>query len=217
MDDWLSYRLSDLILFSPQAYYRMFAQYHAWIWPAQLMLLASAAAVLILLGRGSARAVRIAAGVIGAWWVVVAVAFHLERYATINWAAGYFAILFVAQALAMTWFAMARWPDRLMPNQRMGALLFAMSVLAPLAGVAGGRAWNEVEFVGATPDSTAIATLAFAVAAPHARWRMAALPLLWLAVGSATLWALDSAESWFPITAAVLAIAGLLTRRGPRA
>jgi len=37
MSEWWTYRLSDLLLFSPRTYYRLFELYNAAIWPAQVL------------------------------------------------------------------------------------------------------------------------------------------------------------------------------------
>ena len=50
MSEWWTYRLSDLLLFSPQTYYRLFELYNAAIWPAQVLAIALGLAV-VALGR----------------------------------------------------------------------------------------------------------------------------------------------------------------------
>jgi hypothetical protein len=210
--DWLSYRLSDLILFSPQTYYRMFAQFHGLIWPGQVAVVASALMVPVLLWKG--HFLRVAMLVMAAWCILVAIAFHANRYATINWAAKYFALLFVVQALALLWAARTYRARR--PLSRfhgvVAAILFGFALGAPLFSRAAGRDWNQVELIGATPDPTAIATLALALLLPAKRWMLAAVPLVWCVIGAATLWALHSPEAWIPIVCSALAIAALLTR-----
>ena len=215
MDDWLSYRLSDLILFSPQAYYRMFAQYHALVFPFHVVFVGSAIAVPALMRRYPARAERLIAGMLSRWWLWVAIAFHAGRYSTINWAARYFAVLFVVQALILAWYATRHRPERQVPNNWTSSALFVVAMVAPLASVFAGRKWSEVELIGMTPDPTAIATLALALSA--SRWRpgLAIIPLLWCSVGAATLWALDSPEAWIPILAGLFALGTLVRRHRP--
>jgi hypothetical protein len=213
MDDWLSYRLSDLILFSPQTYYRMFAQYHARIFPLQVVLVASAVALPLLVRSRWAPAGRIVPAVLAAWWTWVAIAFHLSRYSTINWAARYFALLFVAQAVLLVWYAIRETRHRAQQDNWVTWGLWLVAILAPVGSMLSGRTWNQVELVGATPDPTAIATLAFALSV--ARWRLvlAIVPLVWCGIGAATLWALDSREAWIPLLSSMLAIV-FLARRG---
>src|SRR5688500_4194404 len=103
MRDWLSYRLSDLLLFSPRTYYRMFELYHEAIWPAQLLVVAMAVAIIGLLWREDERGGVVIAAMLSTSWLWVGVMFHLRSYASINWAARYFAALFVAEALLVLW------------------------------------------------------------------------------------------------------------------
>src|SRR5688572_25885576 len=81
MRDWLSYRLSDLLLFSPRTYYRMFELYHDAIWPAQLLVVAMAVAIIGLLWREDERGGIVIAAMLATSWLWVGVMFHLRSYA----------------------------------------------------------------------------------------------------------------------------------------
>ena len=207
MRDWLSYRLSDLLLFSPRTYYRMFELYHEAIWPAQLFVVAMAVAIVVLLRRGDERSGAIIATLLAAVWLWVAVAFQLQRYAAINWAARYFAGLFVVQALLLVWYGAVRrrltfGDPRTRPGWLMPAVFGAAVVLPPIAGRGADRTWTQVELFGLTPDATAIATLALVmVAVPRAPRVLTLAPLVWCAIAGATLWAMDSSEAWLYIAA----------------
>ena len=217
MKDWLSYRLSDLLLFSPRTYYRMFELYHQEIWPAQLVAVALVLAILVLMRRDEEWRGRVIAGMLAACWLWVAVMFHVRRYATINWAARYFAVLFVAQAALLVWNGVVR--RRLTFRRSVesawlvpGLLLIAIA-LPPLVGRGTGRTWSQVELVGLTPDATAIATLGILlVASSRAPRTLMIAPLCWCVVGGATSWALGSAEAWVPIVAATGALTAMVWR-----
>ena len=202
MRDWLSYRLSDLLLFSPRTYYRMFELYHEAIWPAQLLVLATAVAIIGLLWRDDERGGGVIAAMLAASWLWVGVMFHLRQYASINWAARYFAALFVAEAVLILWLGVMRRRLTFGRSHSAGrwwaAALFAVAaVLPPLAGRAAGRTWAQVELPGLTPDATAVATLALLVLArPRAPGVLLVAPLVWCVIGGATLWALESPEAW---------------------
>jgi hypothetical protein len=224
MKDWLSYRLSDLLLFSPRTYYRMFELYHQEIWPAQLVALTLALAILVLMRRDDEWRGRVIAGLLAACWLWVAVMFHVRRYATINWAARYFAVLFVAQAALLVWNGVVR---RRLTFRRQseasallvpGLLLIAIAI-PPLVGRVTGRTWSQVELVGLTPDATAIATLGILlVSSPRAPRTLMVVPLCWCVIGGATSWALGSAEAWVPIVAAAGTLAATVwPRRTPSA
>lgn len=213
MPDWLTYRLSDFLLFSPRTYYRMFELYHAQIWPIHLMVLGSMAAIAVLLRRQEEWRDRAITGVLAVWWAWVAIAFHLQRYATINWAARYFAALFTIQALLLVWygvvhgrlhFRLSREPAVYMA---VGLIIFAL-VLEPSAGRIAGRAWRQVEIFGLTPDPTAIGTLAFlALSTPRTPHTLVIIPAAWCAIGGATLRALGSGEAWVVLFAGLSGLA----------
>ena len=213
MPDWLTYRLSDFLLFSPRTYYRMFELYHTQVWPIHLLVFGSVVAVVVLLRRGEEWRHRAIAGVLAAWWFWVAIVFHLQRYATINWAGRYFAALFAIQALLLVWFGVIRPRLHFRPSRERaaylaaGLLVFAL-VIEPIGGRIAGRGWRQVEMFGLTPDPTAIATLAFlalSITQPHRV--LIVIPVLWCAIGAATLWALGSPETWLVMFAG---LAGLI-------
>jgi hypothetical protein len=210
MSEWWTYSLSDFLLFSPRTYHRLFELYNTDLWPAHVLALAAGLAILASMMRDGGWW-RIAAGaLLAACWLWVAWAFLLGRYATINWAAVWFAGLFVAQAvllvvLAGTGGGMIGSVPR---SRRAGGItlfVFALAVY-PLIGIAIGRPWTQAEVFAMAPDPTALGTLGFALLAPTAgrRWLLLAIPLLWCAVSGATLWTMAASE------APVLPAAGLV-------
>lgn len=207
MPDWLTYRLSDFLLFSPRTYYRMFELYHTQIWPIHLVVLGSVVAIVVLLRSEKEWRDRAIAGVLALWWVWVAIAFHLQRYGTINWTARYFAVLFAIEAIFLVWSGVVRGRVRFRLSRAPAAymavgLLFFALVVEPVAGRMVGRTWRQVEVFGLTPNPTAIATLALlalATARPHRA--LLVIPVVWCAIGAATLWALGSPEAWVVVVA----------------
>jgi len=223
MPEWWTYRLSDLLLFSPRTYYRMFELYHGGIWPVHVIALASGASIAALARRVDIWAQRMVAGVLAAWWLWVGIAFHLNRYATINWSAKYFAALFVIQGLLLAWCGIARGGLRLdFPRStvhRVAAGLLVITIIYPVFGRLAGREWNQVEVLGLTPDPTAIGTLALlALSVPKSPRPLFIIPVLWCAIGAATLWALGSPETWVVILSGLagLVLAIRKSRESPR-
>ncbi len=218
MEDWLTYRLSDLLLFSPRTYYRLFELHNRALWPAHLALLGAGVSIAALVRRGTPWSAGAAATLLSACWLFVAWAYHLERYATINWAARYFAVLFVVQAAVLVWYGPIR--RRLtFRGPRPGATwlaptLFLLAVvLPPLAGRGANRTWGQVELIGLTPDATAVATLGLLlVARPRAPRALVIAPLCWCVIGGATLWALESPEAWVSAAAGIAGLGAMLRR-----
>jgi hypothetical protein len=219
MSEWWTYRLSDILPFSPQTYYRLFELHNAAIWPAQLLALATGLAILVLLVSRPHWAGRAIALLLAAIWAFVAWAYLHARYAPINWAAVYFAYAFAAEALllalsgALGRLAFAA-PRPLAAKAGVALVLFAF-LLQPLIGRLLGRPWSGAELFGIAPDPTVLATLGVLLAADRIRYELLAVPLLWCAISGATLWAMSSPEALLMPAAGLLALALALWRLEP--
>jgi hypothetical protein len=214
MSEWWTYRLSDFLLFSARTYYRLFERYNTEVWPAQILALAIASGLVALLLRATVRNARVAAALLAACWLWVGWAFHLERYATINWAARYFAAAFVIEALLLLWMGVVRGrllfaADVVKRRAGLGLLLFALFV-QPLLGPLFGRPWLQMELFGLAPDPTVAATLGLLLASARASWVLLPVPVLWCLVSGATLWMMGAPEA---LLMPLLALPPLLLRR----
>lgn len=198
MSEWWTYRLSDLLMFSPRTYWRLIELYNRDVWPAQLAALAAGLVALGLAASRRAGAGRVLAALLAAIWLWVGWAFHWQRYASINWAAPYFALAFALQAVLLlglgAWPRDAQAPTACVGVRNLGWLLAVTGVLLyPLAGLLAGRPWTQIELFGVTPEPTALASLGLLLASaqPLSRTRrclLAIIPTLSLLVGAATLW-----------------------------
>ena len=199
MSEWWTYSPTDFLLFSPRTYYRLFELYNTAIWPAHLVALALGIAVLIEWRRANEGHGRIVAAILAAGWLWVAWAYLLERYATINWAAVYFAAAFGVQALLLLWTGLIR--DRLTlrdtsPAARIGLALFLFALAAqPFAGPLLGRDWRQLEIFAIAPDPTVVATMGILLTATRVHWHLLVIPLLWCAVTGLTLWAMEAPDA----------------------
>ncbi len=211
MGEWWTYSLADFLLFAPRTYYRLFELHNAALWPAHVAALAAGAAAIGLVRRGSPQAWRAAALLLAAAWAFSGWAFHLERYATINWAAPYFAAGFGFQALLFAWAAFRRCPKRPAgaADARRGVALglaAAALVLLPLVGPALGRPWSQAEIFGIAPDPTALVSVALLAAARvEATWLLMIVPMAWSVIGGLTLFVMGAADAAILPGAAVLA------------
>jgi hypothetical protein len=214
MSEWWTYTLSDFLLFSPRTYYRLFEIYNAAIWPAQILGVGLGLTIWTLIRRAAmdARRGRFIAGILAACWLFVAIAFHANRYATINWAAVYFAWAFGLEAVLLIWMGIVS--GRLLfarpvdPASRAGLWILLFVVVAqPLAGPLLGRGWKQIEIFGAAPDPTALGTLGIlALARGRRRWLLMIIPSLWCAITGATLLAMKAPDAWIPPLLAALVI-----------
>jgi len=201
MGDWSTYSLSDFLMFSPRTYWRMIELYQRAVWPGQLLALGAGLGCLVIALRPTPRSRRVAWVLLSVSWLWVGWAFHAQRYATINWAASYFAVAFALQAMllgALAWHCTAQNPPprgtaSTIPAT-VGWLLAAVAVLLfPLVGLAVGRPLVQSDLFGMTPEPTALATLGLLPALgrglpAHWLWAAAGVPALSLAIGTATLW-----------------------------
>ena len=212
MSEWWKYHISDFLLFSPRTYYRMIERYNEALWPAQVVTLLLGAVILWLLYWGRGRQ-RIASGVLAGLWVLVATAFLWKRYATINWAATYFALLFVVEALLLVRVTFR--PSRDVAS-KLGVGLFVVSLmLYPLLAPLFGRGWRPAELFGVAPDPTVLATLGLmAVADGPLRWWAMAVPVLWCVFNGALLWAMGSPEASLLALAPVVVVGARRLQRG---
>ncbi|MEX0599193.1 MAG: DUF6064 family protein, partial [Rhodothermales bacterium] len=162
LDELGSYTASDFLLFSRETYFRTFQLYNQTYWPLHLLTAAAGGFVLYALWyRHEAAAARLAWGLLAVLWAWVGWAFHLERYATINLSAPYFAGLFAFGALTILLAGVAAGAPgegereaghsgtTAGPAPRAGAALLAYAILIhPLSGLLAGRAWTELSVFG---------------------------------------------------------------------
>jgi len=224
VSEWWTYRPSDFLMFSPRIYWRLFQSLSEAWWPAQPIVVAVGLTWLALHRRltreTGAGVLRGAVAFVAVCWAVVGWAFLQQRFASINWIAGWFAALFAVQAAALLMLAIAgelRCESHVL-RRRVGTALGLWVLLGhPLLGVVFGRPWQQAEIFGLAPDPTAIGTLAlmllFSAANAPARWLHRMLwivPLLWCAFSAATLATMGSSQAWVVLAGAILAVAPLL-------
>jgi len=216
MPEWWTYRLSDFLMFTSETYFRLFELSNRAWWPLQLVFLASALLTIYYLARRYQPTVLSAAGILfGFVWLWLAWEFHWVRYAPIMLAAPYFAAGFVLQGTAMALGSrfLSSFDDRTRPDSRLGLALLAFGLLIqPLLGLPLGYSVAQFQYFGIAPDPTVTATIGFLFFI-RAHWSLFVVPLLWCAVTSATLSALEVIDTWIMLTVGLVTIGGLLYRK----
>lgn len=222
MDEWWTYTLSDLLLFSPRTYYRMLQRHNEALWPAQILALGLGLGISGLLRGSTPWQGRIISTIVATLWAWVAWSFLRQRYATINWAAVYFAWLFAIEVLLLVWFGVikARLRYRLGRDAAgiLGTTLFMLALaFYPLLSPLAGRPWHQAEIFGIAPDPTVLGTLGLLLlVVGRPRWELLVIPILWCSITGATLWAMGSPEAPVPLLAGLVALLASAWRTSAR-
>lgn len=220
MGNWGTFELSDFLMFSPDTFDRLFVRLNMEVWPLQLATLALGTTAALLLRPSAPQwGHRVAAAILSAIWLWVAWTFHLQRFAVVNLAAPWYAVLFAAEALVLIWVGVLRGePDVTASGphiRRAGVALCAFGlVVYPLLNRLQGHGWARAEVFGIAPDPTAVGTLGILLMMePKAPWPLWIGPVVWCLLSGAMLWALGAQHAFLPPMAAVLAIAAVLKKR----
>jgi hypothetical protein len=212
MDEWWTYTLSDLLLFSPRTYHRMLERHNEAVWPAQMVTLGLGLGILGLMRRSTPRRGRIISTIVAGLWAWVAWSFLWRRYSTINWAATYLAWLFAIEIVLLIWIGVIRarlsFSLRRNATGMVGLALFTLTLaFYPLFAPLAGRSWQQAEMFGVAPDPTVSATLGLLLlAAGRPRWELLVIPILWCSIAGATLWAMGSPEAPVPLLTALVVL-----------
>ena len=219
MTEWWTYRIDSFLLFSARTYQRLIESTNTDAWPLQMVTLMAGVGLLLWLGRPhSQRRDRVVFVLLALAWAWVAWNFLHRRFATINWAADYAAMLFALQAVALLWVGVARGGRvrrrKLSPTDPVAILLIVLGVIVyPLLAPMLGRPWLQAEVFAVSPDPTVITTLGFLLLAEPPRRVLIVVPVLWCLFSGAMLWGLRFGNAWVMPLVAGLAVVCLLWRR----
>ena len=196
MPEWWTYTLGDFLMFSPATYWRLVENYNRDVWPAQLAGLIAGFAACGLTGSKRPGAARVQALLLAAAFLWVGWAFFWQRYATINWAASYFAFAFWVQAallVVLAWLPAKYATGQTGTSQKIGwVVALAGLVIYPLGSAWNGRVWSQIEVFGVSPEPTALVCFGLLLARPTQttplfRWALTIVPSASLLVSAATL------------------------------
>ena len=216
MDAWWTYGIADLVLFTPETYFRLFELHHLEWWPMQLASLAMAVVILLCLWLKPAWGGRVIAILLAASWGWVGWAFLHLRFAPIHWVANWYAVAFFLQALLLFIYGVSRRGMEFETGNtvRAGIGVFVLPgalLVMPVTAHLTGREWMQAELFAMTPDATALATIGLLLLAKgrFAIWLMV-IPVAWSFVTGATLWVLEAPEALILPASAILTIALML-------
>lgn len=169
MQDWLSYRLSDLLLFSEHSYLRQFELYNQWLSPLLWLFYIYGLWVLTAMLRRQQKTLRLLLMVTAVLWLVCAYGYLWQYYSAINWMARYFIALFIIQAILIIWLTIfsSVWRQTEPSTLKViaGTVLWGGAfIVQPLIEFIAGRELTQYSVFAATPDSLSCLSIAFMVA-----------------------------------------------------
>ncbi len=212
--NWLSYSLSDFLMFGPEVFLRLFVRINQDFWPWQGIAIAMMLLIAGLLVRGDTLSKRAILLLLAAAWLWSGAGFLMEYYGPINSPAAWFGWAFILQAALLTVAALVwPWDGRTAEparRWRAGAGWLVMTALLPMLVVAQSGTWHAVALFGIAPDVTVAASIPCLLLLPRrVRWLFLLLPFLWCLFSAATLWALGMGLMFvLPAAALALTIAG---------
>jgi hypothetical protein len=223
MDEWWTYSIDDLVLFTPETYFRLFELYHRDWWPMQLTCIAMGVIILLCLWLKPARGGRVIAILLATGWACAGWAFLHLRFAPIHWVADWYAVAFLVQALLLFVYGVSRRGIEFETENTVRAgmgifILLGALLIMPATAHLTGREWLQAELFAMTPDATALATLGLLLLAKEriTVWLLV-IPVFWCLLTGATLWALEAPEAMILPATAMLSVAAMfmpLRRRG---
>lgn len=213
--------LSRMLSFGADVFYRLFEQYNAAIWPAQIVayVLGLLLIALVLLkphpGGG-----RIVAAALAVFWLWTGLVYHILFFAKINFMAWAFGILFIFQGLLFLWSGALRGRLRF----RFVPMLYGWAGLAfvafamvgyPLVGWLVGHGWPRAPIFGVAPCPTTIFTFGILLLAePRIPVSLMIIPVLWSLIGGTTALLLASPEDLaLPLAAVIGFVLALVKNR----
>ncbi len=190
--------LADFLMFQPQTYQRLLANYNQTLWPMQLVALLLGLALLWLLFKRPKQADRLINTGLCICWLWVGVVFHLQYFASINWAAWGFGALFMLQAALLLLFGVllnkVTYQHVQTPVSRFGLLVFLFAlVVYPLLTALMAGDWAQGHYFGTSADGTCLATMGLLMIVKSGwRWLLAVLPVIWLVISVVMGWVLSA-------------------------
>jgi hypothetical protein len=194
-----------------------YAQYNDAIWPAQIVALALALAVLWLCVSPQRHGGRVIGAILVAGWLWCGLVFFLQYMASLDFMAPVYGWIFVVQATLLLWGLVWRAPQFHAGSDPLGVAALSLAVFAvfglPLISGLGGSGFAAARIAGLAPGPTVLFTLALLpLWRGRAVWLLLPIPLLWCGVAAVTGWALGVAESLVVPLLALLALALLAWR-----
>lgn len=214
----ISYRLDDLLLFSPDVYFSSIAFYNQSIWPLPLLaILLSLLFFWITLTFDHKQSLHhkktiAAVLIIACGWAWCGAIYHLKFYQQINWMAYYYGIAFISQSILMVLWLLkvsliksgrertSHSVDQIALNSKWlqitGKILIGLSVFAlPFIGLIDGPNIKASLLLGLSPAPTLLATFGLKLISEKTPWWLLIIPISFSIVGLLTSHTIGSAQA----------------------
>jgi hypothetical protein len=207
-----SYRLDDLLLFSPEVYFSSIAFYNQTIWPLPLLAIGISLLFFWLTLKLEHKTPITAMFILALGWAWCGTIYHLKFYQQINWMAFYYGWMFITQSvLMMVWLLKAWWiisqqenaslsetdiVQNLKWQRTIGKILIGLSVFAlPLIGLIDGPNIKASLLLGLSPAPTLLATFGLKLVSEKTPLWLLIIPISFSIVGLLTSHTIGSAQA----------------------
>jgi hypothetical protein len=210
-----------MLPFTAEILFSSFEQYNRALWPAPILAVALALAIILVCLRPVRHGDRAIGTLLAAAWLWIGVGYFYLHFATIDFAAPVYGAFFVLQGLLLAWSVAARGGLHFRFRADLSGwyglgLAIAAALAWPLADGLSGQGWRSARVAGLAPGATAAFTLgALLLTAGRVPLHLAAIPLLWTLVAGARAWLLVISQD-LALPAAGLAAFGLILWKNRR-
>jgi hypothetical protein len=212
MEELLSYRLADLLLFSESTYLRQFERYNQWLYPGQYIAAIYGLLVLVFITRFNLFLNRILFMIQGLCWLLMSYGFLWQFYQSINSMVLYFIPVFIIQGLIFLRLGFKQ--NLILAKGRVlfsGLILWFLALIFnPVLEFSTQRNFSELSCFLLTPDSIAVTSVATMMLF-NQKWLWFIPSFSWLVFSLLTYLSMESYSVLIPGMSLIIIMIYLLT------
>ena len=182
------FALTGITPYNRSVYFSLLEDYNSALWPVHIIAVITATYIVYKFIKADQNTASIVVSILGVSWIIVGYFFFLKSYLTINWAAEYFAYIFIIQGLFFLIcgfflnITLVTVSNKWIANS-LNTLGCSLLLLYPLSGLFDGRTFKQLEVFMLTPDITALFTLMFLMLIKE-KWKylLIFVPATWLII-----------------------------------
>lgn len=206
MDDWLSYRLQDFLLFDRTVYLRQFERYNEWLGPFRFSGTVAGLWILFSIFSRSRTHIIFSLILVCSGWIICSYVFLWQLFRPINWTIDYAILLPVLQIILLL--AAASGTHTTTPGNDSGRGWYGLTciLLAFFITIAPWLFGQAIEFwpvILLTPESLALASIGLILTTRTPIW-YSAPSITWLIYNGLIGFSLDLSAWFFPLLVTLL-------------